>query len=640
MQQAKDKRLALEFQDTYKARLEALNMAYSEARKTYPKHLPYPHVCSIFSIPRIRSIVCDTPKTTTVTACDFDITSSNLADVISEATDAMHRVMLASVISGLTGKVFDPDTVMLLATTVFRDVNKKSSMRVRDFCFPPEIITSPGPVFYRRRGHLGRREIFNTITQEVLRGLSWDHDNPPVFDREAHNVLCTILNLCGYDPSTTLYAQLEDEPPVVECIECSKSGQGRMLMTWSWAPFHIRQQHSEGDFIPSLNFIHVVDQEATNARIAFKQSVINVLLSHPRYNVPMICVHCDASVDNMPEMQSHLQSMHDIPSIRPQDIQYTFFDGAHHNMKEQYMQEYWLKPPGTPLFLRLDGHEQNELDQTICQYLHPTDLLSLGRVSRSFHNLVKSDEFRSTWLQARAQLIIPGIPECPEDMNQPAYFDMFFGSLCHVSYTKITFDGDIGIPKHIAELLPSFNARNMNPPDPRLNFYWGRTPPFYSNMHLESWKQEYSALNAPGEKADWEAKKLSEQQTISEHANRCQGWLILHRRALEDQHSQTVQRRSERATRIVELLEELGWKDELDKMSAHPHFRCLLPQYHPDIHAVISRKNVTNEVARSERVEATAQPLDAFGKKRQAVEAAATSGKRLTQYVSNAPTLQ
>ncbi|PPR05236.1 hypothetical protein CVT24_010342, partial [Panaeolus cyanescens] len=112
MQRAKDKRLALKLQATYKARLEALNMAYSEARETYPKHLPYPHVCSIFSIPRIRSIVFDTPKTTTVTARDFNITPLNLTDVIAEATNAMHKIMLPSVISGLADKEFDPDTVM------------------------------------------------------------------------------------------------------------------------------------------------------------------------------------------------------------------------------------------------------------------------------------------------------------------------------------------------------------------------------------------------------------------------------------------------------------------------------------------------------------------------------------------------
>ncbi|KAF9046259.1 hypothetical protein BJ165DRAFT_1138817 [Panaeolus papilionaceus] len=68
----------------------------------------------------------------------------------------------------------------------------------------------------------------------------------------------------------------------------------------------------------------------------------------------------------------------------------------------------------------------------ICQYLHPIDLLNLGRVSRSFHHLVKADEFRPIWRQARAKIVPPGMPECPEDMDEPAYADMIFGTRCHV----------------------------------------------------------------------------------------------------------------------------------------------------------------------------------------------------------------
>ncbi|KAF9046258.1 hypothetical protein BJ165DRAFT_1138745 [Panaeolus papilionaceus] len=71
---------------------------------------------------------------------------------------------------------------------------------------------------------------------------------------------------------------------------------------------------------------------------------------------------------------------------------------------------------------------------------------------------------------------------------------------------------------------------------------------------------------------------------IMEHARGCSIWFAKYSQVLEDQHKQEVEERRER---IVGLLKEMGYGDQIAKMS-DLGFR--LPQFHPDIEAICERK--------------------------------------------------
>lgn len=67
----------------------------------------------------------------------------------------------------------------------------------------------------------------------------------------------------------------------------------------------------------------------------------------------------------------------------------------------------------------------------ISQHLDPTDILNLGRTSRVTRQLVLSRVLKPVWVHARSRY--PGLPDCPDDMNEPAYAELMFGDSCLVS---------------------------------------------------------------------------------------------------------------------------------------------------------------------------------------------------------------
>ena len=70
-------------------------------------------------------------------------------------------------------------------------------------------------------------------------------------------------------------------------------------------------------------------------------------------------------------------------------------------------------------------HEQ------ILRHLKPIDLLHLSRTSKVFRAFLMSRASTHFWRTARAN--IEGLPDCPEDLSEPAYAHLAFDSRCHVS---------------------------------------------------------------------------------------------------------------------------------------------------------------------------------------------------------------
>ena len=86
----------------------------------------------------------------------------------------------------------------------------------------------------------------------------------------------------------------------------------------------------------------------------------------------------------------------------------------------------------------------------------PLDLLRLARTTKDFRNLLMSRSSISLWKDVLRN--IPGLPECPPWMSEPAWVNLVFYPHCHVglnlafgpSKTPFTFPSSVG---HVHPIL-------------------------------------------------------------------------------------------------------------------------------------------------------------------------------------------
>lgn len=74
-------------------------------------------------------------------------------------------------------------------------------------------------------------------------------------------------------------------------------------------------------------------------------------------------------------------------------------------------------------------HQYFSNDQ-IFAYMTPVDLLNLSRTSKPFRTLLISRESVPLWKASRKN--VPGLPDCPPFLSEPAYANLCFDSHCHV----------------------------------------------------------------------------------------------------------------------------------------------------------------------------------------------------------------
>src|SRR5882762_4065449 len=64
-------------------------------------------------------------------------------------------------------------------------------------------------------------------------------------------------------------------------------------------------------------------------------------------------------------------------------------------------------------------------------HLLPLDILHLARATTDFRRVLLHKSSISVWKSVRAN--VPGFPECPSSMSEPAYANLAFDQHCHVS---------------------------------------------------------------------------------------------------------------------------------------------------------------------------------------------------------------
>ncbi|KAF9473290.1 hypothetical protein BDN70DRAFT_817465 [Pholiota conissans] len=71
------------------------------------------------------------------------------------------------------------------------------------------------------------------------------------------------------------------------------------------------------------------------------------------------------------------------------------------------------------------------LYEILCE-LDPIDLLNLARTTKALRAVLMSRLSMFIWKSARSH--IAGLPECPDDLNEPQYAALMFDTRCSVSY--------------------------------------------------------------------------------------------------------------------------------------------------------------------------------------------------------------
>ncbi|PPQ63633.1 hypothetical protein CVT24_004386 [Panaeolus cyanescens] len=229
-------------------RAQILLACYKDALKDYPSSAPRTHICDISAIPRIQAILLDssTSQSPDDVRRRFFLTADTLRDTVVEAHNLLKSKLLSLVSAALPDKTFDPETVLNLATTVFRTVLPINMAR---YLFSNTMGVINWPVAYTPviPGRVHSANDPTMIAATVFGAVPWNYHNVVCFDREAHDHLCRILRLCGFNPDITTGRQMREVNAVLECLSCRPHFVGRCLMPWKLAVSHAMRMHAQSN---------------------------------------------------------------------------------------------------------------------------------------------------------------------------------------------------------------------------------------------------------------------------------------------------------------------------------------------------------------------------------------------------------
>ncbi|KAF9046734.1 hypothetical protein BJ165DRAFT_1527800 [Panaeolus papilionaceus] len=295
----------------------------------------YPRTGDIFAIPRFMDKIMDTPVDVRVDSRDFREIEDDLQGVMEEARTIVRDKMLVLVREGLADKVYDPNTVIDLATMAFCETWRSNSRN--DFLTVPQAMHAYMPYY---AGDLASR-----CARSRLQSVPWNSGNRNLrFDRESYDALCSVMIFLGLDPDTATLKEVQNLDPMIECVKCNDLGQGRLIMNWTQAATHLQGCTSRN----LAGFELLQGEDALKARASLRELTRKQLYRREPKPLTM-CIHClpESYIDlPLDQMLWHLDKSHGIRCANDED-----FKIAHENeMKvEDYpTMECRIWPPRAP----------------------------------------------------------------------------------------------------------------------------------------------------------------------------------------------------------------------------------------------------------------------------------------------------
>ncbi|PPQ69575.1 hypothetical protein CVT24_001375 [Panaeolus cyanescens] len=621
MAQAKRDRIDRENESKLITRLDIAVNAYNEAIVLWGSPFEsHPRACDIMVVPRIRELISDIENKPNLTEADFQFKKDTLPGIIKEAQAIIDNKVLDIVANGFgRSKTYNPATVLTLATTLFNNQDlesngnlpprQRSQAKVSSFLTVPEVMTCASAAAGNHKKH-----VYETCVSRACPSsyFPWDGSSTIKFNKPAHKAACSVLKICKLDPKETTLEEVEQANPILECESCNTLAEGRLMLSWDGAVAHALEAHKGG--VDSKTMRLIQGKEADKVR-----DVIDVNKRRRRYanrDTEAVCLHCnDGAVNSVKMMLNHINEAHGVKFAGDEDMAFAMVKGgvqgtagagagpsesnkrkrkAPEKSKEDDTNEKAAKKSKTRI--KQKGSLTKVLDMPfdilleIFGHFLPADLLSLGRVSQEFRQLVMSAEFKSIWVQCRAQ--IPNSPECPQDITEPMFAELAFGKGCLMckkngtnihtlwqartrlctncisdTFVSAAFIKRLKLPQDIHNMVPSIFVKNKT---------------HYSPKHAKTWAAEYQALKTDAEKGEWEKTK---KQYLSSHASACENWVVKAKQFIEDEKIRDVTKQKQKLLRIANAM---GWADEISRLKD----KCL--PHHSDLDK-ICQKDFTDE---------------------------------------------
>ncbi|KAJ4493390.1 hypothetical protein C8R41DRAFT_919607 [Lentinula lateritia] len=254
--------------------------------------------------------------------------------------------------------------------------------------------------------------------------------------------------------------------------------------------------------------------------------------------------------------------------------------------KRQRMPEQFRKVRGRlGLLEKLAKEVPLDVILEIFCYLEPGDLLRLARTSKDLRDILMSKSSESIWRIARETL--NDLPPRPDDLNEPQYAHLLFEPYCHICRHSgrcetVLWNFRMRACKKCAlDTFPSswdqqyINAQPFAYRDTDVLPIESIKRTSHRNQRVGNreianrYKAEYEALSTEEDRNAWIDRKRKERRVINEHARLCEQW---HRARLNDRADVLSDVRRERKEAILNRLEEIGWRDEAEKIMSGPSY--------------------------------------------------------------------
>ncbi|KAK7677003.1 hypothetical protein QCA50_020032 [Cerrena zonata] len=220
-------------------------------------------------------------------------------------------------------------------------------------------------------------------------------------------------------------------------------------------------------------------------------------------------------------------------------------------------------------------------------HLKPMDLLNISRISKPFRHLLMSRGSISLWKASRKN--VPGIPDCPSFLTEPAYANLCFYSRCHnclkpnaqmmcwevgarycLSCNNLLFHvppqsayGDISLFNQAALFPIPDEIVGKNGSDCGNMLY-------YHKPTIEAFKKRWATLASDEERKEAVAEHQMRKDERVKFARACEVWLSQRK---DTRKREIIQLKRDRMEEVCRRLVTLGYGEDLEYSNEFYRFR-------------------------------------------------------------------
>ncbi|KAF5318090.1 hypothetical protein D9619_012274 [Psilocybe cf. subviscida] len=301
---------------TLMRRLPLLRDIHKDCSKSFHPHTPVISTRDLFHLPAVHELIMGPPLDVAVTEETLAPIRQNFEAYVAEGQE-QHRDALVQMINDAYGlqHPVDKNVIFDLATTFF----KCKACPYAAIRLPRALVHSCAVRFrclYSSKPELSLEE--NTEAAFALKVLAqprWNEYSHISFDKNMAAIIGDVIKLCGFDPKSTTFNDMELAYPILECLSCNDLHNGRTTMTWSTTANHYYSRHLKSDNTDGSQksmVLKVVD----DAEASYVRSQLNILKEKAysaQHSERCFCAECHIP-GNMPTLKAHWKTVHGRPA--------------------------------------------------------------------------------------------------------------------------------------------------------------------------------------------------------------------------------------------------------------------------------------------------------------------------------------